>query len=422
VHVRALAADQLACSNPGQFERPADDPLRYESAFAILDGTVRRLPDWADVGLCDAALAGACASSDCNELLWDIAFAGTNGDTPITPVPTGYALGYYRNQTDWNASTDWVAGGIDGRKAGDEDPACVGDGGCPDNRSVRDPGLLALRTADGALDRVYVTYVRERTGGGFALHARSTGIDLGATFDAAERRRLTPQDVACGGDGGMCCASLRHPELVPMADPRSGVPQPGFWLLFTCDRADGAEDEIRWVKLRNDLELEAADPAWVLGPDQVTTPQGNPAPYAAGGVSDPEVVVDFSSDASEPPIVRLWFRARTATERRPSIALAVGQLKADAGDGGAGTGLTETLPSLVPYAGNPVLRADDEVLGPCAGECDLLGHDVVQRPEDEASSFDVPRTLRFLLTRAQDDRARFELIPLEQTWRPGVAR
>ena len=125
---------------------------------------------------------------------------------------------------------------------------------------------------------------------------------------------------------------------------------------------------------------------------------------------EPVTALDFKRMANE-----LGQEFVFGTGQLDRVVLAMGQLPspsdADEGDP-APTPLT-TLPSLVPYVANPLLRGDEPVLGGCAGLCVITGVAVSATAGDSDE-------LRFLVARRvvpPDGSAHDELVPLTQMWR-----
>ncbi|HJL28202.1 MAG TPA: hypothetical protein RMI62_03995, partial [Polyangiaceae bacterium LLY-WYZ-15_(1-7)] len=78
-------------------------------------------------------------------------------------------------------------------------------------------------------------------------------------------------------------------------------------------------------------------------------------------------------------------------------------------------GAASELPDFQAYPANPVLRPTDRALRSCA-ECTIQGFAVARHPDDVGA-------LRFLfgLRVPEADGRRYELLPLDQPWRPEAA-
>ncbi len=307
----------------------------------------------------------------------------------------GYALGHARTATDeggqWRL-TGWESSGSP--KVGADPPACT-DGTCTDNRSVREPHLLAELNEEQELRDLVLSFAREvvtdpleRDLFGIQVVRPIGGPTTGLTLPSAPT--LSPDDIPE-------CVSLRDPALIPV-DPDS---LQGYWLLFTCVQSGGATREIHAVRISRALEVvqEGGGPMrrLVLAADEL-------GPFASEGIRSPEPVVSFEENGMR---LRIWFLAQS-TPGDWSVALAEARTH--------DTSMLEfDLPEPVPFPVNPVLgNASTLVRSGCLGApCSITGIAVTPRADD-------PDRLRFLLARrlylpgaAPTD----QLIPLEQTWR-----
>ncbi|MCB9615342.1 MAG: hypothetical protein H6722_23150 [Sandaracinus sp.] len=367
VEIGRARAGQLACTNPGQFLRRELDPLTTHEVPGVVTASLdfdddARTPRWADEALMSASLLGRGATDP----VWHVAAEATN-DQPelVTTARVGWAIGYAFEST-WNVDTwsDASSQPILGSS-----PASCLDGTCTMPRpAAREPHLFE---ADGVLNVVYAAELE--TTETFELRfargvttATATGLPL-----------LAPDDEPS-------CDSLRDPAIVP----RGGV-EDGYWLFFTCE--SGALRSIRARALTVGLGgLEpTADPS-----EEVLTSDDLGA-FARDGVRSPEPILDGD-------VYRLWFLGLDDVTG-PSVGVAVGQPK---------EGAPAALPSFVPYPANPVLQSGDPAFADCLG-CTLEGLAVARHPDR------VDR-LRFLVTRRvpmSGGGRRFELMPLDQTWR-----
>ncbi|MFW5925616.1 MAG: hypothetical protein ACOCV4_05570 [Myxococcota bacterium] len=405
VRVGPLTMRARRCVNPGQFGTPSDET-------ATLTSDRLDLGAWAEGGLGAPALASTCAGSEAcwsgdgsPGVRWDLLVEGTNVDPALDRFThVGWSLGHAMS-TQWDASLGWITDPAGEPKAGDDPPTCLDettpDGGvapCEGARSVRDPAVWPFTTDTGQVDPtdgLVVAYAREwedavQRGerGVFALHVQAVSANPDEPFAASEGRRWTPDDAGCD--------SLREPEVAPA----SGSPSTdGHWLLYTCERS-GQPDVVHALPLSGLFIPKAgATPRVVLDPSELGS-------HAAGGVRGAEVlVVSDLQNTAQPPLLRTWFVARDAIGRE-SIGLAQGRSET-----------FDRFPTLHEYRGSPVLRVDDGVLGGDCGEgCDLVGFDVVRRADDPRAT-DAPQTIRLLVARRVDG-VDYELVPLEQLWRP----
>jgi hypothetical protein len=322
---------------------------------------------------------------------------GSNWSPELEPTThVGYAIGHARISTDpggnwrlegWNSSAT--------PKVGADPPACV-DPGCEDNRSVREPHLLAELSESGELRDLTLAFAREIVSAPterdrFGLQVvRPVGAP-GASLTLPSLPTVAPDDVPG-------CISMRDPALIPV-DPNDVE---GYWLLFTCVEDAQPPRQIRALRISRSLELvtEAGSPVQrlVLDADEL-------GPFAAGGIRAAEPVIRFTEDGLR---LRVWFVARDA-EGQTSVALAEARSHE--------TQLLQLeLPEPLPFVVNPVMRPDATVVLDGCGpdECTITGIAVSPRADDS-------ERLRFLLARRLKDEASgaetFQLIPLEQTWR-----
>ncbi len=380
VHVGRVGASRQTCVNPSQFQ-PLDATLMSETLG--FDGSEE---PWTAGSLGAPTLASTQTGG---RLQWDV-FAEASDLPPDTPVRVGHAIGHAQTTTAggpgaptwgaWDSSVD--------QKLGDLPPSCIAES-CPELTSVREPHLFAQSSS--ALLLSFAHELPEPALGPlrFGLSALE---NIGAptnTLTTPAQPMLTPSDLS----GLAACVSLRDPSLIPV-DPAF---EEGYWLLFSCIMESGAATEVHAVRLTQALAL---------------APLGDPdnhhvvlraADHGATEIRSPEPVVTFSDRGTT---LRVWFLAIDEVGGR-SVRVAFGFA--------TGTTLASPLPALVPFPVNPVLVNDSPSLGPCsaAEECTLQSLSVTPHRDD-------PDRLRFLLARRVKEMSgarRFELVPLEQTWK-----
>ncbi len=385
VYVGPVTTAKQDCANPGQFD---------EQSAILRSVNLDLTPGWVEAYVGAPGLASS--RNSLSDVQWDLIIEGSNFGPELEPtVHIGYALGHARTSSDegddWRLDT-WDGSG--GPKIGDDPPACL-DGTCDDNRSVREPHLLAelnedreLRDLVLAFARELVTVPSERDLFGIQVvrpvgsPATAIGLPIAPT--------LSPDDIPE-------CVSLRDPALIPV-DPDA---QEGYWLLFTCITGPGPSMEIHAVRISRSLEVVQEGGAPLRRIVLVASELG---PFAAAGIRAPEPVIAFQEDGMR---LRIWFLA----QREPGewgVALA----EARTHDTGM---LRFELPEPVPFPVNPILsRASTLVQSGCFDEvCNITGIAVTPRGDD-------PTRLRFLLARRLNLPGQGlidQLIPLEQTWR-----
>jgi len=374
------------CANPGQFD---------EQSASLRAQNLDFNPSWVEAYVGAPTLASS--RNSLSDVQWDLIVEGSNWSPELEPTThVGYAIGHARIATD--AGSNWRLEGWDSSaapKVGADPPACV-EPGCEDNRSVREPHLLAElnesqepRDLTLAFAREVVSVPTERDR--FGLQVTRPIGGPGAPLSLPNLATVEPDDVSG-------CISMRDPALIPVDSDAIG----GYWILFTCIEDTQPPRQIRALRISRSLELvtEAGVPVQrlVLDADEL-------GPFAAGGIRAPEPVLRFDADGYR---LRVWFLARDA-EGRTSVALAEARSHETAM-------LALELPEPLPFVVNPVLRPDATiVLDGCApDECSITGIAVTPRADDLTR-------LRFLLARRLKDTASgaetFQLIPLEQTWR-----
>ena len=384
VYVGPIETAKQDCANPSQFD---------EQSATLRAQNLEFSPSWTEAYVGAPTLASS--RNALSDVQWDLIVEGSNWSPELEPTThVGYALGHARVATDEGGNwrlTGWESS--ESPKVGDNPPACAG-GVCAENRSVREPHLLAelndggeLRDLTLAFARELVTTPTERDLFGIQV-VRPVGSPATA-FALPSAPTVSPADIPE-------CISLRDPALIPVDPDAIG----GYWLLFTCIESAMPPRQIHAVRVSRALELvqEGGGPMRrvVLDADEL-------GPFAAAGIRAPEPVVSFMEDGMR---LRVWFLAQS-TPGDWAVALAE-----------ARTHDLELLefdfPEPLPFPVNPILSNESTlVLSGCVAEqCNITGIAVTPRADD-------PSRLRFLLARRlkeSDGDETFQLIPLEQTW------
>jgi hypothetical protein len=384
VYVGPIEAARQDCANPSQFD---------EQSATLRASNLDFGPSWVEAYIGSPALASS--RSALSDIQWDLIVEGSNwGPELEASTHVGYALGHARVAVDEGGNwrlTGWQSSGKP--KVGDDPPACA-EPSCEQNRSVREPHLLAelgdgqeLRDLVLSFARELVPDPTERDLFGIQI-VRPAGGPLNS-IPLSNTATLSPDDVPE-------CISLRDPALIPVDPDALG----GYWLLFTCVEGAQPPREIHAVRISRALEVvrEAGEPM-----RNVVLRAADLGPFAAGGIRSAEPVISFEDQGMR---LRIWFLA----QRNPgdwAVALAEARTH-DA------TTLEFDLPEPVPFPVNPILTNDSTlVLSGClAEECSITGIAVTPRADD-------PSRLRFLLARRlKMDPSTYtdQLIPLEQTW------
>lgn len=384
VYVGPLQSTKQDCANPSQFD---------EQSAILSAANLGFQPSWVSAYLGSPALASS--RNSVGDVQWDLIAEGSNDPPELEPTThIGYALGHARVATDEGG--DWPLGSWESSvtpKVGDDPPSCL-DGTCDDNRSLREPHLLAelndqqqLRDLVLAFAREVVSSTGERDRFGIQV-VRPVGSPT-TPLSLPRLPTLSPSDVPE-------CISLRDPALIPV-DPEA---QQGYWVLFTCITGSGAPTEIDAVRITRALEVvrEGGSPMRraVLVADEL-------GPFAAAGIRSPEPVIAFEQDGLR---LRIWFLA----QRRPgdwAVALAEARTHDT-------SMLAFELPEPIPFPVNPILsNASTLVRSGCLDqECSITGIAVSARADE-------PARLRFLLARRLNlpgGGRTDQLVPLEQTW------
>jgi len=384
VFVGPVQSAKQDCANPSQFD---------EQSATLTGASLELNPSWVSAYVGAPALASS--RNSISDVQWDLMLEGSN-DPPELGVDThvGYALGHARVATDeggnWRID-GWTSSASP--KVGDDPPSCVG-GACPDNRSVREPHLLAELNEEGELRDLVVSFARELVsnpsvrdlfGIQIVRPARSPSTALGLPGTPT----VSPDDIPE-------CVSLRDPALIPV-DPEA---QEGYWLLFTCVDGPGAASEIHAVRISRELEVVREGGGAMRRVVLVASELGA---FAAAGIRSPEPLISFEKDGMR---LRIWFLAQS-TPGDWGVALAEARTH--------DTSMLEfDLPEPLPFLVNPILSSKSSLVrSGCLGEeCNITAIAVTPRADD-------PSRLRFVLARRLNipgGGLTDQLIPLEQTW------
>jgi hypothetical protein len=211
---------------------------------------------------------------------------------------------------------------------------------------------------------------------------------------------LTAHDAGCRsvGDPALLPA-FPKPELVSGRLRDSGV-----FLFFTCEPMSGPP------------EIRAA---WIA---DTTSWPGDISPVQLGPVLRPADVGPIAERGLRAADGEVWFRGEPMADGGMAYTDVTYRLWAVVRNRAGKTSLVfaegtgpisgGTLPPFRPYAGNPVLTADDPLLGDCPlGDCPIESVAVTRHPND-------PTRLRVLISRmvVGDSAIRHVLVPLDQIW------
>jgi hypothetical protein len=379
-----LETTKQDCANPSQFD---------EQSATLSGANLEFTPSWMEAYVGSPALASS--RNSVSDVQWDLIVEGSNHGPELEPTThIGYALGHARAATDeggdWRLDT-WESS--ESPKVGDDPPSCL-DGTCDDNRSVREPHLLAELNDEQELRDLVLSFARELvpTSGERDIF----GIQVVRPVGAPTTSIALPSTPTLSPDQIPECVSLRDPALIPV-DPEA---QDGYWLLFTCVEGAGAATEIHAVRISRALEVihEAGSPM-----RRVVLVASELGPFAAAGIRSPEPLISFEKDGMR---LRIWFLAQS-TPGDWAVALAEARTHDT-------SMLERELPEPVPFPVNPILsRASTLVRSGCLDEeCNITGIAVAPRADDLSR-------LRFLLARRLNlpgGGRTDQLIPLEQTW------
>ncbi len=250
--------------------------------------------------------------------------------------------------------------------------------------SSREPSFAG----GAALDPHLVAYARATAPMSDVYELAWANLDRMATASPGPSQALLePSDTPCD--------SLRDPAVIAPVDRDS------LLVFFTCERA-GSPDSIGVARLTLDV-VDGYVVAGEVRPDLLHSSIGS---YARQGVFSPEVVVTGASGTTR--ALRIWFLARDAGGR-VRVGLAYGEVDATAG-----------LPVVTPYPGNPILSADDQLLGgPCPLGCAIesLGVTATEgRSTLWPAGFGREPSYIFLIERSRfrSDGVDHQLVPLRQ--------
>lgn len=384
VYVGPLRASKQDCANPSQFD---------EQSAILTAGNLEFQPSWVEAYVGSPALASS--RNSVSDVQWDLIVEGSNDPPELEPTThIGYALGHARVATDEGA--DWPLGTWESSvspKVGDDPPSCL-DGTCSDNRSIREPHLLAELNDDQELRDLVLSFARELVTD--PSERDRFGIQVVRPVGAPTTALGFPLLPTLSPDEIPECISLRDPALIPV-DPEA---QQGYWLLFSCIDGEGAPTEIHAVRISRALEVIREGSAPMRRLVLVASELG---PFAAAGIRSPEPVISFEPDGVR---LRIWFLAQSMPGDW-AIALAEARSHDTAM-------LAFELPEPVPFPVNPILsNASTLVRSGCLDqECSITGIAVSPRA-------DQPGRLRFLLARRLNlpgGGRTDQLVPLEQTW------
>ena len=384
VYVGPLETAKQDCANPSQFD---------EQSATLSGANLEFTPSWVEAYVGSPALASS--RNSISDIQWDLIVEGSNHGPELEPTThIGYALGHARVATDeggdWRLDT-WESS--ESPKVGDDPPSCL-DGTCDDNRSVREPHLLAELDDEQELRDLVLSFARELV---TTPSERDVfGIEIVRPVGAPATSIALPSTPTLSPDEIPECVSLRDPALIPV-DPEA---QDGYWLLFTCIESAGAATEIHAVRISRALEVirEGGGPM-----RRVVLVASELGPFAAAGIRSPEPLISFEEDGLR---LRIWFLAQS-TPGDWAVALA----EARTHDTSV---LQFELPEPVPFPVNPILSSTSTLVqsGCLDEECNITGIAVTPRADD-------PSRLRFLLARRLNlpgGGRTDQLIPLEQTW------
>jgi hypothetical protein len=385
VYVGPVQTAKQDCANPSQFD---------EQSATLNAVSLEFTPSWVSAYVGSPALASS--RNSISDVQWDLMVDGSNDPPELEPsTHIGYAIGHARVDTDeggdWRLDS-WESS--ESPKVGDDPPSCVEGGPCPDNRSAREPHLLAELNEEQELRDLVFSFAREvvddpseRDLFGIQI-VRPVGSPA-SSITLSGTPTLSPGEVPG-------CISLRDPALIPVDSDA----QNGYWLLFTCIQDASAPTEIRAVRISRALEVvrEGAAPM-----QRLVLRASELGPFAAAGIRSPEPLISFEADGMR---LRIWFLAQ-AVPGEWAVALA----EARTHDIEA---LEFDLPEPIPFPLNPILSNESTLVrsGCIGGECNITGLAVTPRADE-------PDRLRFILARRlylTGVPPTDQLIPLEQTW------
>ncbi|UCH28368.1 MAG: hypothetical protein JSV06_08780, partial [Myxococcales bacterium] len=385
VYVGPLETAKQDCANPSPFD---------EQSATLRAENLEFNPSWVEAYVGAPTLASS--RNSVSDVQWDLIVEGSNWSPELEPTThVGYALGHARVATDEGGNwrlTGWESS--ETPKVGDDPPACAGPA-CEDNRSMREPYLLAELNEEQELRDLTLAFARELVAD--PSERDLFGIQIVRPVGGPSSSIALPGTPTVSPADIPECISLRDPALIPVDPEALG----GYWLLFTCVKGPEPARQIHAVRISRALEIirEGGGPMrrLVLDADELGL-------FAAAGIRAPEPVISFTEDGLR---LRIWFLAQGVPG---DWAVALAEARSHDVE------LLELeLPEPLPFVVNPILDNDSTlVLSGCvADQCTISGMAVTPRGDD-------PSRLRFLLARRLKDTGgdeTYQLIPLEQTWR-----
>ncbi len=396
-----LQARQTDCSNPSLFQ-PSDSiltPYNYGDGATSLELEPSSGADWATQALSAPTLLPEFDEFDANTVRrWSVSAEASNDQPSNEPsFRVGYAIAYRENSV-W-PDDRWIQGGRDTPWIGNQPPSCL-DGSCsgefspdmPPYPSVREPFLFRTdRTTALIAFAGEVPVDGEPRSEKFGIYVASNSSFESSSTVAPDSLMLDPADVAE-------CDSLRDPAVIH----RPGGGPDNFWLFYTCF-LDLASQGIFVIPLEVDTIEGLRVPPGATSSPVLVPSQLN---FGRGTLRSAEVVLDDTDDvytnATQDAVIAMWFLVGQ------EVGLAIGQGKEDWDTELEALG-TRDVPILQLFEGNPVLTPDDRAFSRACSGCSIEGLAVSRTSSTN---------LRFLIARENDDEpARYDLLPLDQTWR-----
>ncbi|MBX3273536.1 MAG: hypothetical protein KF729_24950 [Sandaracinaceae bacterium] len=371
----ALSTRIGSCNNPTQFLSDAMGPLADASLLPPDTG------DWRAGGAGEPTLATRASMGATSELSLLFDASRTERSDEIFRFVDFAIAGSFRS----NSSGGWLH-----RTRGAGGHELIG----PSPVSSREPAFVV---GEG-LDPHFVLFARRRATGGDVYELARFDLDDAIAASPTPTPLLVP---GRNDDVEIDCVSLRDPAAIAL-DGRNAL-----FVLFTCER-QGEPSHIAGVRVRRDA---AAPNGYRVTGAPMTLLAPEIGAYASQGVWSPELVVTSVDAAARRVSFRLWFLARDG-DGEVRVGLAYGDVDASEGSSGA--------PRLGPYPGNPILSAEDPLLGgPCPGGCLIESLGVaatVGRPSLWPDRFGREPSYVFLVERSvfRAGGVDHQLIPLRQ--------
>lgn len=363
----SLSARTRDCDSPTQF---------YDDSTGVLGGVVDRFATgpWRAGGLGEPTLSHVSTpSAEPSERVDVFADAARLERSDEFLRPTDFAIGGTRR-----FRTRWIARGPAA------DPELLGP-----MPSSREPSVFVPNDA-GVSNGItpLLAFAREDAPGSFEIALTTIALSPVAASPGVPYSILRPSDVSD-------CESLRDPSLIalgPMPQSR------GLLVFFTCEPTGSSPPWIGAAHIRHNGDVFEMRQVFrmLVTPDIV-------GDYGQQGVFSPEVIITRSADAEGEGLeIRLWFLARSSSGR-VRVALAYGEVA------------TDGTPELTLFAGNPILDAEDAILG---GTCPLgcsIDSLAVMRTTDSVGFWNPPAYV-FLIERTvfRTDGVDHFLVPLRQ--------